>query len=521
MTSKYNNQIYDMYEKEVEKNEKLSRELKQVKRENKELRAEVDRLNKIVDNIDKIVENAVNKAVAKVVKEYEEKVEALENTIRVQSIEIDRLRNQINKNSSNSSKPSSTDIIRPKKEKTGANQYNYRTKTGNKNGGQFGHTGHNLSKQKIENLIKESKIEVKVIPHYIKGSSKDKEIIKYRLGIKVIPYIEKHMFFCSEKSTENLPVDFYTDVTYDSSVKALCVELGVYNVIPYNRVSDLISILTSNMITISEGTLDNFYKEFGLKCSKTIDNITNNVLNTKCMKTDETTSECDGKKIYFRNYSDENNVVYKVHYNKGHKPIKEDNILTRYAGTIMGDHDTSLYSYGMKNLECNIHTGRYLEEIEQNVYETYWQYEMKAFLFRLNNTRKYAIQYGIESFSEEQIKEYRAEYDKILAKAIVENENIKSTYYKKKAERIRNKLVKYKENQLYFIEDFSLPFDNNLSERDLRMIKNKTKISGGFRSFEGAKAYANAMSIIKTSIKRKINPFNSIVDVFNNKILFA
>ena len=82
-------------------------------------------------------------------------------------------------------------------------------------------------------------------------------------------------------------------------------------------------------------------------------------------------------------------------------------------------------------------------------------------------------------------------------------------------------MVKYKQNHLYFIEDFNVPFDDNLSERDLRIFKNKTKISGGFRSIDVAQDFANALSIIKTSIKRKINPYDSINAIFNNEVLFA
>lgn len=90
----------------------------------------------------------------------------------------------------------------------------------------------------------------------------------------------------------------------------------------------------------------------------------------------------------------------------------------------MGDHDTTLQKYGSINLECNMHTGRYLEEIHQNVYVTYWQYEMKSFLFRLNETRKIAIQYGLKSFEEKEIRKYEEEYDRIISKATEENKNI-------------------------------------------------------------------------------------------------
>lgn len=74
---------------------------------------------------------------------------------------------------------------------------------------------------------------------------------------------------------------------------------------------------------------------------------------------------------------------------------------------------------------------------------------------------------------------------------------------------------------MQFIHDFEIPFDNNSMERLLRMIKSKTKVSGGFRSFEGGKNFGITMSIIKTSKLRKLNPLNSIRDIFQSKNLFA
>ena len=96
-----------------------------------------------------------------------------------------------------------------------------------------------------------------------------------------------------------------------------------------------------------------------------------------------------------------------------------------------------------------------------------------------------------------------------------------STYYKEKALKLIRRCDKYKDNHLAVIYDFSVPFDNNPSERDLRIIKIKTKISGGFKNINSAEAYCDAISIIKTSLKRKINPFESIKAIFSNKVLFA
>lgn len=479
----------DFYKQFEELNNKLDCLLK----ENKELNNTIKELNKKLEDANKLNEKLQN--------------------------EIDRLKNKNNKNSTNSSKPSSTNFTSPKK-KTGANLYNYRIKTNNKVGGQFGHDGHNLSKKQIDDLINNKKIEVRTIYHRINGKDNN-GFIKYRLGISIKPYVEKHIFNCGKNYKERLPKEFYTDVTYDNSIKALSIELGSYNVVSYDRLSDFFSVITNDVITLSNGTLVNFLYEFSNKSHSTIKNLEQDILNGKNSFTDETVTKFNKKNMYIRNYSNENTVIYKAHKNKGHKPIIEDNILPNFYGGIMGDHDTTLYSYGTKNYECNIHLGRYLEELIQNISNIKWAFEMKNLIFRMNNTKKIAIKYGLKKFDRNKVKEYETEYDNILKMAKEENKNISSSFYKSKANKLYRRLKKYKKNHFYFIKDFTVSFDNNLSEQDLRIFKTKTKISGGFRSMKGANSFVDALSIIKTSIKRNINPYDSIYKIFNNLVLFG
>lgn len=494
MGSNYQNGLFKEFEK-------LNKKMDQLLKENREqsltiynLNLEIEKLNKTIQDKDK-----------QIVKQQDE---------------IDRLKNQNNKNSTNSSKPSSTNISTPKK-KTGPNLYNSRIITNKKKGGQFGHTGSNLSKDKIEQLIFERKLEVREINHIIKGNKNKKDIVKYRLGIEIKPYVEKHIFRYEETSSNVLPKKFYTDVTYDNSIKSLSIELGSYNVISYDRLSDFFSVITNNIIQISQGTLVNFLYEFSEKSKNSLNNLEQNILNSKTIKTDETTAKFDKKNMYVRNYSNDTTVIYKAHKNKGHKPILEDNILTKFCGGIMADHDTTIYSYGTKNYECNVHIGRYLEELIQNIKNIEWPLRMKELIFRMNSTRKIAKKFGLKKFDSEKIKEYMSEYDDILEKALKENVKIKSTFYKGKANLLYRRLKTYKENHLYFIRDFEVPFDNNSSEQDLRIFKTKTKISGGFRSMKAAECFVNALSIIKSSIKRDLNPFEAIKMIFNNEVLFA
>lgn len=482
---------------------------------------EVDKLNKKLDKL--ITTNSelnltvynLKLEIKSLTKQLEEANERNEKLIK----ENEKLKNQNNKNTTNSSKPSSSNYTTPKK-KTGANMYNYRVKSNKKIGGQFGHKGHNLSKEYVETMIKEKNIEVRKVTHIIKGNSNRNETVKYKIGISIKPFIEKHIFKYAENVKDVLPKEFYTDVTYDNSIKSLSIQLGTYNVIAYDRLSDFFSVITNGLIKISKSNLVNFLYEFSNKSIPTLNVLEQNILNSTTTYTDETGTKFNGKNMYVRNYSNKENVIYKAHTNKGHSPIKNDNILTRFCGGIMGDHDTTLCSYGIKNYECNIHLGRYLEELIQNISNILWPIKMKEFLFRVNNTRKVAILYNMKKFSKDKIDEYINEYDNILNLAKEENKNIKSSYYKEKANKLHKRLIKYKDNHLHFIKDFNVPFDNNLSEQDLRIFKIKTKISGGFRSMFAANHFVNALSIIKTSIKRNISPFESIAKIFNNKILF-
>ena len=91
-------------------------------------------------------------------------------------------------------------------------------------------------------------------------------------------------------------------------------------------------MITNNVINISNGTLVNFFYEFSSKSEPTLDNLENNILNSKIDYTDETSSKFNKKNLFVRNYSNNETVIYKVHKNKGHKPILEDNILPRFCG---------------------------------------------------------------------------------------------------------------------------------------------------------------------------------------------
>ena len=264
----------------------------------------------------------------------------------------------------------------------------------------------------------------------------------------------------------------------------------------------------------------NFMKEFSSKSISTIDNIIDEVLLNKVLYTDETVTKEEKRRAYVRNYSNEEVVLYKTHLHKGHKPIKDDGILTKYTGIVMGDHDTTLNSYGRERIECNVHLGRYTVEITENAFDVPWAEKMKTLLDTGNNTRKYASMYGLSGFDEENYKFYSAKFDELIKEAKKETKAMKSSFYKKKSKQLYTRLEKYKDSHLAYLKDFSLPYSNNISESDLRVYKIKLKVSGCFRSKTGADYFADALSIVKTSKKKKEPILENLIKIFKGETLF-
>ena len=461
----YSNDIYLMYEKEVAKNKIAKNEIKNLKLEIYVLKTELKKSeNKIYDAIEQATKPLIeqNKNLQSNLENACAEIDRLKSQLANKTYNIDKLEAKVNKNSNNSGIPTSKEI---KKTKNGPNTYNHRRKSVTKNGGQFGHKGETLTKGKLLTKIKDNNIPVKKVIHYIKGKSKQKDTVKYKIGMQVNLYVEKHIFKHTEKSNDVLPKEYYSDVTYNDDLKALVTTLGNYYSLGFNKVKELLYDFSNGIINISEGTIDNIYDEFSEKSEDTINNITNNILNAKYHHTDETTTSENGKETYYRGYANSENVLYKYHHRKGDVPINEDNILTRYFGTIISDHEVGIFKYGTNNQDCIIHIGRYCIEAEQNILETEWQINFYRFLLKLDRERKILLKFNKNSFTKEEIKLIEKEYDEILEEAEMQNKEISSTYWKGKAKTLLRRFKNYKNSILFFIHDFTIPCENNFMER--------------------------------------------------------
>lgn len=496
MASNYDRHIFRQLEELMKKYDDLSHEFKETKKQHKREIRELKEQHK--QEIYKL-----NEEHKKEIKKLNEKIEELEK-------ENDILKGKSNqKNSTNSNIPPSKDEYRIQ---------NHREKSTRKQGGQKGRKGKTLTAEEIEKLRENKDVEF-TEEHYGNRDS-TKTTIKYIMDVKTKVIVRK--IYIHGNIEENIPEEYKSSntVIYGNNLKALVGVMYAQEVIAVDRMCEFIGILTDNNMRVSHGSIMNWVSELSSKSKRIKKKLARALRKTKIISTDLTITSLKGKDAYSRNYSNEKVTVFEASRSKRIQEVQRQNILPNFKGYIMHDHDTGMYNFGIKShhLECWIHLGRELKYFDEYIKNS-WSKEFWEFGWDINKKRKELLEQNIREFTSEEIIEYENKYDEIVARGFWQNEETKSKYLRNKEKAVLKRLKKYKTNYMNFIHDFELPFDDNLSERDLRPIKNKKKISGCHRSFEGLKDYCNIRTIISTCIKQGISYFECFKNILANKII--
>lgn len=487
----YNNQMFKQIQELINKCDSLSQEIKDLKKQHKQ---EIYELNQKHE---------------KEVKKLNDKIDSLEKENTELKEKVDVLEGKSNqKNSCNSNIPPSKDEYKVQ---------NHREKSNKKQGGQKGRIGKTLTAKEVEMLIKDKDIEV--VEEHFGNENTTKTTIKYIMDVKTNVIIRKIYIHGNLKNTE-IPEECKnkSTVIYGNNLKSLVAIMYAQEVIAFDRMSEFLRILTGNKLRVSHGSLVNWVHEVSDKCKRSKKKLIRAIKKSKLIYTDATPTSLKGKYAYARNYSNELITVLEASMSKRIQEIQRQNILPNFKGYIMHDHETGLYNFGIKShhLECWIHLGRELKYFDEYIKNS-WSKELWEFAWNINKKRKEMLKNKINHFTSKEIIEYDKKYDEIIQKGINQNKNTPSKYLKDKEKAVLNRLIKYKENYLNYIKDFDFPFDDNLSERDLRATKLKKKVSGCHRSFEGLKDYSNIRTIISTCIKQGKSYFEFFKNILNNK----
>ena len=439
---------------------------------------------------------------------------------------IKSLEERLNKNSHNSSKPPSTDAYAPKKPKPKSR----RIKSGKKAGGQKGHPGTTLRMVDNPDEIVIHKVDQCINCH---TSLEDEEAKDYeRRQTFDIPPVILHSTEhraeikpcpkCGYINKAEFPDDVTQPVQYGPRLRAFAVYLKDYQLIPYDRGCELLSDVYG--CEISPATLIRAENE----CFKGLEEFENvmkdALLQSPVIHCDETGVKIIGMRNWLHVACTTNMTYYFAHPKRGSEAMDEMAILPNYDGVIVHDFWKSYYKYLCDHGLCDTHLLRELTSISEN-YEQEWSGEMADLLLVIkgcvDETRETS-----DSLAPEQIKDFETMYDYITKMGLEENPppldldtKPKKRGRKKqtKPKNLLDRFVGYKGDILRFMYDFDVPFDNNLAERDVRMMKVQQKISGTFRSVQGARSFCRIRGYISTMKKNKRSVIDAIGAVFNGK----
>ena len=452
-------------------------------------------------------------------------VEKLQELVALQEIRIKELEERLNMNSSNSSKPPSTDN-KLKKDKKGT------TSSKKKRGAQKGHKGNTLKMSAAPNKVEH--LEPMKCECCGKSLKKCDSLKIERRQLFDLPKIEMYITeyqahtkrcpHCHTLNKAEFPVDINSSAQYGNKLKSFVSYLNAYQMLPYERITELIEDLTSHKI--STGTIYNFLNTHYDTLEDFEEILKQKLLNEEVLHSDETGINVAKKLHWIHVASSSLFTYYMLHIKRGNIAMDEMGILPSFKGILIHDHWKPYNKYtDITHSYCNAHILRELDGITQNN-KVQWSQDMHSLLTKMNIAVHKAKNSDKGCISANQIKKFTKNYEKIIKAAFNLYPLAKSPPKKQKgklkqpkAKNLLDRLSNYQNETLRFLNDFRVPFTNNQAEKDLRMIKVKEKISGSFVSFKGGEIFCRIRSYISTLKKNKLPVFKGLESALSGDLL--
>ena len=460
--------------------------------------------------------------VVKVLLAFSADIEFLREQVETLQVQVKTLQDQIAKNSRNSSKPPSSDGFNKPAPRS------LRKRGERKPGGQPGHPGQTLKQVKKPDHITVHPVEQcqhcgRSIADEPASDCKKRQVF----DIPPLPKIEvtehqaeiKKCPHCNHVNNAEFPEDVKAPVQYGSRLKALAVYLMDYQLLPYQRTREFFNDIFSQ--EISEGTLVNISNTCFDLLDDPVEQVRQQLITSPVVNFDETGTSLNGKKHWLHVAATKLLTFYQIHKKRGSEAIDVIGILPYFEGRAIHDFWKPYLSYDCRHGFCGSHLLReliFLHEQQQQ----HWAKKMLDCLLKIKEAVDKSPPETI-CLSDTQPREFEELYSEIIDEGYAENPMLekKLTTRKKRGRPKKPKAINllarfrdYKKEILAFMYDFTVPFDNNLAERDLRMMKTQQKISGTFRSINGADAFCRIRSYISTARKNSKNVIESIHNAF-------
>jgi transposase len=463
-----------------------------------------------IENID--IEATIEKAQF-LIREDKQLSAATKSMFEIMILIITLLANRLNLNSTNSSKPPSSDPNRKKKTKS---------KTGNKPGGQKGHVGTTLKKVDDPDKVELIKVDRSKLPpgRYRQVGFDSRQVFDIDISRVVTEY--RAQILQDDKGNRfaaTFPKGVTKAVQYGTGLKAHSVYMSQFQLVPYNRIQDYFA--DQLHIPISEGSIFNFNKEAFRSLVDFENRVKNELTASDLAHADETGINIGGKRHWLHCVSNDSWTLYYPHEKRGMDAINDMGVLPRFKGVLCHDHWKPYYKIDCTHALCNAHHLRELTRAwEQD--DQQWAQKLKNLLETIN--RKVTDAGGALDAQESQ--KYRLKYRVILKQGEIEcpepirpkKKGKRGRIKKSKSRNLLERLRDYEQDALRFMDNGRVPFSNNLGESDIRMTKVQQKISGCFRSMDGAHIFCRVRSYLSTCRKQGVKSSHALGLLFNGKL---
>jgi transposase len=456
----------------------------------------------------------------------QQQVQQLQPIVDEQAAIIQALRDQLSKNSRNSSKPPSSDGLRKPRIQ------NLRQKTGRRRGGQKGHPGYTL--EMVEKPHHVQPHPVSRCPHCaadlrsVKPCQVERrqvfdvppvhvEVTEHQAEVKVCPR-------CGNPVKGDFPPEVTQPVQYGPRIKAQASYLNTYQLIPLARTCETLGDFYGH--TPAENLILAANAEVVSGVEPSLEATRQQLIAADVAHFDESGLRVEGRLNWLHVASTDRLTYYSVHPKRGQEGMKAMGILPVFAGRAVHDHWQPYFAFERcQHALCNAH---HLREL-LFVVEQHKQDWAEALIRLLLDAKAEvaASPAGQVSLPPERLAGYEQWYDDLLVRGLESNpppvapspnaggERSRTKRGRKKQSPPKNlldRLQKHKPQVLAFMYDFRVPFDNNLAERDVRMVKTKQKVSGSFRTRAGAETFCAIRSYISTARKHGLNVIDAIHD---------
>jgi transposase len=450
--------------------------------------------------------------------EQVKQIPALQESITQLSEQVKQLQERLAKDSHNSSLPPSSDrFARQSKSRS------LRTRSGKKAGGQPGHQGHTLEMSAAPDEIVRLSPVVQCQHCHCDLTEVAVTSVERRQVIDVPPPPPlqvtqyegewKHCPHCQGYTCTDWPSGISAPVQYGPRIGAMAVYLTTQQLLPRGRTADVLADLAG--VQMSEGTLTTVIKRTATLLKPIEQQIKTALSQAKVIHQDETGLYVMGKRLWMHVTCTRTLTHYQAHASRGHDALDEIGILVHFVGTSVHDAWKAYFLYGCQHSLCCVHILRELTFLSQEM-GLWWAHRMIILLTKMKNVTDHARILGQGSLSAEDVQGLYTQFLALLDQGDQVHPRAPATPGKRgkaKQHPARNLLDRLRTHQdavLAFLYDLDVPFDNNLAERDVRMVKVQQKISGCFRSDEGAISFCRIRGYLSSLRKQGLPLFAAL-----------